>query len=129
MYHHSPMVAPVARSLATDPDLERRVVEEGKRLLAAARGEAEGARAGGPMPRAAPGAGHGGRGFRVQALRFVDVLPGLTDRTRHERGRDAGLHMAHAEGDERERKAFLAEVLVEMAGPSSSAAGSRPSSC
>jgi hypothetical protein len=29
---------------ATDPDLERRIVEEGKRLLAAARGEAEGAR-------------------------------------------------------------------------------------
>jgi len=27
------MVAPVVRSLATDPDLERRVVEEGKRLL------------------------------------------------------------------------------------------------
>ena len=27
MCHHSPMVAPVARSLATDPHLERRVVE------------------------------------------------------------------------------------------------------
>ncbi|MGH8628673.1 MAG: hypothetical protein ACREYC_26530, partial [Gammaproteobacteria bacterium] len=63
MCHHSPMVAPVARSLATDPDLERRLVEEVKRLLAAARGEAEGARVGGPMPRAPPGAGHGGRGI------------------------------------------------------------------
>jgi hypothetical protein len=44
MCHHSQMAAPSTTGSATDPHLERRVVEEGKRLLAAARGEAEGAR-------------------------------------------------------------------------------------
>jgi RHH-type transcriptional regulator, proline utilization regulon repressor / proline dehydrogenase / delta 1-pyrroline-5-carboxylate dehydrogenase len=64
---------------AADPDLERRIVEEGKRLLAAARGEAEGAR---PVDRWLE---HllervmEDESFRVQALRFVDVLPALDD--------------------------------------------------
>jgi hypothetical protein len=53
--------------------------KEGKRLLAAVRGEAEGA--GGSMARAAPEAGHGGRGLPGAGplLRFVDVLPALDD--------------------------------------------------
>jgi hypothetical protein len=38
------MAASIATGLAMDAGLERRVVEQGKRLLAAARGEAEGAR-------------------------------------------------------------------------------------
>ncbi len=73
------MVAPVARELATDPDLERRVVEQGKQLLAAARGEAEGAR---PVDRWLERLLERvmeDEGFRVQALRFVDVLPALDD--------------------------------------------------
>ena len=44
MRHHSFMAASIATGLAMDAGLERRVVEEGKRLLAAAHGEAEGAR-------------------------------------------------------------------------------------
>ena len=47
---------------------------------------------------------------RESAQRFADG-------TRYETGGDPGLHVAHAEGDERgERETPLAEVLVEMAG-------------
>ena len=73
------MVGPVARDLAPDPDLERRVFEQGKRLLAAARGEAQGAR---PVDRWLERLLERvmeDEGFRVQALRFVDVLPALDD--------------------------------------------------
>ncbi len=79
MCHHSRMAASSTSGSATDPDLERRVVEEGKRLLAAARGEAEGAR---PVDRWLERLLERvmeDEGFRVQALRFVDVLPALDD--------------------------------------------------
>ena len=79
MCKHSSMVAPVARELATDPDIERRVVEEGKQLLAAARGEAEGARLVDRWIERLLGRVMEDEGFRVQALRFVDVLPALDD--------------------------------------------------
>ncbi len=69
----------VARDLATDPDLERRVLELGKQLLAALRREAEGAR---PVDRWLERLLERvmeDEAFRVQALRFVDVLPALDD--------------------------------------------------
>ncbi|MGQ0592172.1 MAG: proline dehydrogenase family protein [Gammaproteobacteria bacterium] len=73
------MAAPSAIGSATDLDLERRVVEQGKQLLAAARGEAEGTR---PVDRWLERLLERvmeDEGFRVQALRFVDVLPALDD--------------------------------------------------
>ncbi len=73
------MALPSTTGSAADPDLERRVVEESKRLLAAARGEAEGAR---PVDRWLERLLERvmeDEGFRVQALRFVDVLPALDD--------------------------------------------------
>ncbi|MGH8573520.1 MAG: proline dehydrogenase family protein, partial [Gammaproteobacteria bacterium] len=73
------MAVASATGFPTDPDLERRVVEQGKRLLAAARAEAEGAR---PVDRWLERLLQRvmeDEGFRVQALRFVDVLPALAD--------------------------------------------------
>jgi hypothetical protein len=68
MCHHSRTAVPSTTGSATDPDLERRVVEEGKRLLAAVRGPLiDGSRL---LERVMED-----EGFRVQALRFVDVLP------------------------------------------------------
>ncbi len=73
------MAVPSTTGSATDPNLERRVVDEGKRLLAAVRGEAEGAR---PVDRWLERLLQRvmeDEGFRVQALRFVDVLPALDE--------------------------------------------------
>ncbi|MGH8566146.1 MAG: L-glutamate gamma-semialdehyde dehydrogenase [Gammaproteobacteria bacterium] len=73
------MAVPSTTGSATDPDLERRVVEESKRLLAAARDEAEGARAVDRWLERLLERVMEDEGFRVQALRFVDVLPALDD--------------------------------------------------
>ena len=79
MCHHSRMAAPSTTGSATDPDLEGQVVEEGKRLLAAARSEAEGARLVDQWLERLLERVMEDEGFRVQALRFVDVLPALDD--------------------------------------------------
>ncbi|MGH8628110.1 MAG: hypothetical protein ACREYC_23540, partial [Gammaproteobacteria bacterium] len=73
----SRMAAPSTTGSATDPNFKRRVVEQGKQLLAAARGEAEGAR---PVDRWLERLLQRvmeDEGFRVQALRFAvfDAYP------------------------------------------------------
>ena len=73
------MAVPSTTGSATDPDLERRVVEQAKQLLAAARGEAEGARLVDRWLERLLQRVMEDEGFRVQALRFVDVLPALDD--------------------------------------------------
>jgi RHH-type proline utilization regulon transcriptional repressor/proline dehydrogenase/delta 1-pyrroline-5-carboxylate dehydrogenase len=88
------MAGPVNSGLAIDSGLERRVVEQGKRLLALAQGEAQGAR---PVDRWLERLLERvmeDDGFRVQALRFVDVLPALDD------DRELTRHLQEYFGDE-----------------------------